>query len=113
MVALEYDVEILRLPVRHCSLNPIETIWALLKDYIRKNNTTFSMTTIYNLASEFIAGLDDKTAQAAILHTEKVEKTYKEADDFVENTIEPQLMDDISDVEIDYLSDASEETTEV
>jgi hypothetical protein len=113
MMASEYNVEILRLPIRHSSLNPIETVWALLKDYIRKNNTTFSMTAIFELASEFIAGFDDKAAQAAILHVENVEKTYKQADDFVENTIEPQLIDDGSDVEIDYLSDASEEDTEV
>jgi len=113
MMALEYNLEIVRLPIRHCSLNPIETVWALLKDYIRKNNTTFSMTAIFELASEFIAGFDDNAAQAAILHAEKVEKTYKQADDFVENTIEPQLIDDESDVEIDYLSDASEENTEM
>ena len=112
-MALEFNVEILRLPVRHCSLNPIEVVWAGLKDYIRKNNTTFSMTAIYELASEFIAGFDEKSAKAAILHAEKVEKTYKAADDFVENTIEPQLVDDASDVEINYLSDASEENTKV
>ncbi len=113
MMALECNVEIVRLPIRHCSLNSIEIVWALIKDYIRKNNTTFSMTAIFELASEFIAGFDDKAAQAAILHAEKVEKTYKQADDFVENTIEPELIDDGSDVEINYLSDASEENTEV
>ena len=71
------------------------------------------MTVIFELASEFIAGFNDKAAQAEILHAEKVEKTYKQANDFVENTIEPQLIDDGSDVEIDYLSNASEENTEV
>ena len=106
-------MEILRLPIRHCSLNPIEIVWAQLKDYIRKNNTSFSITAIFELASEFIAGFDDKAAQAAILHAEKVEKTYKQADNFVENTIEPQLIDDESDVEIGYLSDGSEENTEM
>lgn len=45
------------------------------------------MTALYELASEFIAGFDGKSAKAAILHTEKVEKTYEAADDLVENTI--------------------------
>lgn len=32
---------ILRLPPYHCNLNPIEMVWAQLKNYIRQNNTTF------------------------------------------------------------------------
>jgi len=100
----------LRLPVRHCSLNPVEIAWAGLKEYTRKNNTSFTLTDVRQLASEFIAGFDDKAAQGAIHYAEKVETTYKKGDELVENAIEPHLIDDISDTEIDNLSDISDDS---
>ena len=99
--------------MRHCSLNPVEIAWAGLKEYVCKNNTNFSLTSVYELASESIAGFDDKAAQSAIRRAEKVETTYKAADEFVENTVEPQLIDDVSDIETDNLSDASDDSTEL
>ncbi|CAF2944414.1 unnamed protein product [Rotaria sp. Silwood2] len=111
-VAQEFNVEILWLPVRHCSLNPIEIAWAGLNDYARKNNTSFSLTNVYELVSEFIAGFDDKAAQDAIRRAEEVGTLYKAADEFLENTVEPQLIDDISDTEIDNLSDTSNDSTQ-
>jgi hypothetical protein len=97
--------------VRHCSLNPIEIAWAGLKEYIRKNNTRFSITDVRQLAAEFIAGFDGEAAEGAIHYAEKVEATYKKADEFVENAVEPHLIDDISDTEIDKLSDISDDSS--
>ncbi|CAF4188458.1 unnamed protein product, partial [Rotaria sordida] len=68
---------------------------------------------VYELASEFIAGFNDKAAQSAMCRAEKVETTYKAADEFVENTVEPQLIDDVSDIETDNFSDASDDSTEL
>lgn len=41
VVAAEFNVQLLRLPIKHCVLNPVELLWAQLKEHIRKNNTTF------------------------------------------------------------------------
>ena len=98
--------------MRHCSLNPIEIAWAGLKEYIRKNNTRFSLTDVRQLAAEFIAGFDGEAAQGAIHSAEKVETTYKKADEFVENAVEPYIIHDISDSEIDNLSDVSDDSSE-
>ena len=92
-------------------INPIEIAWSQLKDYVRKNNTSFTLNNVYELVPEFIAGFDEKAAQGAIRHAEKVEATYKAADEFLENTIEPQLIDDDSDVKVDNLSDISDDNT--
>ena len=35
------DIKVLRLPVAHSELNPIELIWAQIKRYVAANNTTF------------------------------------------------------------------------
>ena len=40
--------EVLRTLVRHCELNPIELIWAQVKDFVAKNNTTFRLKDVKN-----------------------------------------------------------------
>ena len=99
--------------MRHCSLNPIELAWAALKDYISKNITNFTISSVYELDTEFIADFDDKAAQGAIRHSGKVEMTYKTADNFVETIVEPQIIDDVSDIEIDNLAYDSGDSTEI
>lgn len=90
-------------------MNPVETAWSALKDYVRKNNISFSLNSVHNLIVEFIAGYDDKAAQAAIRRAEQVEATYKAADEYLENIIEPRLLDDDdSDAEDSDHSDISD-----
>jgi transposase len=36
-------LDLLRTPVRHCELNPIELIWAQVKGFVAKNNITFRL----------------------------------------------------------------------
>jgi hypothetical protein len=40
---------ILRTPVRHCELNPIELIWAQVKGFVAENNTTFRLKDVEKL----------------------------------------------------------------
>jgi transposase len=41
--------EVIRTPVRHCELNPIELIWAQVKGFVTKNNTTFRLKDVKEL----------------------------------------------------------------
>jgi hypothetical protein len=41
--------EVLRTPVRHCELNPIELIWAQVKGFEAKHNTTFRLKDVKEL----------------------------------------------------------------
>ena len=41
--------ELLRTPVRHCELNPIALIWAQVKGFVAKNNTTFRLKDVKEL----------------------------------------------------------------
>ncbi|CAH4034426.1 unnamed protein product [Pieris brassicae] len=45
-------VEVLRLPPYHCELNPIELVWADVKGYVARNNTTFKMVDVKKLLQE-------------------------------------------------------------
>ena len=44
--------EVVRLPVVHCTLNPIELAWAQVKDHIKANNTLFNLKEVERLAWE-------------------------------------------------------------
>ena len=42
-IAHQYGHEVVRLPISHGELKSIEMAWATVKDFIRKNNTTFQL----------------------------------------------------------------------
>ena len=42
----------LRLPVAHCELNPIELAWASVKGYVAKRNKDFTMKEIERLTPD-------------------------------------------------------------
>ncbi|CAF0826258.1 unnamed protein product [Didymodactylos carnosus] len=88
-----YNVDIIRLPVKHCSLNSIELGWAGMKAYIRDNNTNFCLPDVERLASEWIAAVDEATAQSYIAHAHQHELVFKQTDAFAEE-VEDQLIDD-------------------
>ena len=48
-IANVHGDEVLRTPVRHCELNLIELIWAQVKGFVAKNNTTFRLKDVKEL----------------------------------------------------------------
>ena len=106
---MQYNVEIIRLPVKHYCLNPIELCWANMKDYVLKNNTLFRMTDVRGLAAEFIAGYDGDASSKATAHAQKIEDQFRDADRVVEEHVESDLVDCTSDEEFDISSEDDDE----
>ncbi|CAF1019173.1 unnamed protein product [Rotaria sp. Silwood1] len=97
------DVEILRLPIKHCMLNPIEIAWVCMKNYIRDQNTSFKVQDIRELAANWLAACDESTSTGFFEKTKEYETTFKLADHYVES-IETTLLDtddDESDIHLD------------
>ena len=44
--------EVVRRPVAHCELNPIEMAWAQVKGYIKEQNKSFTLSEVKRLAIE-------------------------------------------------------------
>ncbi|CAF1609520.1 unnamed protein product, partial [Didymodactylos carnosus] len=95
-VAAKNDVQILRLPIKHCMLNPIELAWSGLKNFVRKNNINFRLSDVRHLAMQWISSLTAGDSGAYIDHTLKIEETFKKSDRFTEQ-IEEDLMDEDDD----------------
>jgi hypothetical protein len=56
-IVAEHNHNILRLPPYHPELNPVELIWATVKDWVAQNNTTFRMDDVIKLADQNIGNV--------------------------------------------------------
>ena len=66
----------------HPELNPIEMIWANMKEFVKKKNTNYSLTDVEKYAEEFFDSFTDAEWIKYIDHVKKVEEEYfKLADD--------------------------------
>ncbi|CAF2733820.1 unnamed protein product [Rotaria sp. Silwood2] len=101
VVAAKFNVQLLRLPVKHSMLNPVELLWAQLKEHIRKNNTSFRLSDIKSLTIDFLNSFTSDSCGKLIQHVRGVEETFRAADELVEEQLEPSLIDSDSDGERD------------
>ena len=69
---------VLRLPVAHCELNPIELVWAQVKGYAARNNKTFRMSEIKQLCSDGMAEVTAERWKSCVDYVIKVENEYWE-----------------------------------
>lgn len=89
------DVQIIWLPVAHCELNPIELIWAFVKNNIAKINRSNAaekgsgINVTKDLCTETLQTVSPELWKNCIKHTTKVEKDYWEKD---------HLIDEIPDI---------------
>ena len=109
-VANVSNVELVRLLIKHCVLDPIELTWAQLKTYARSDNSHFRFSDIRSFSEGYIDGLHDETSRRLIDHARKAEEIFRTADDFLEEEIEPYLFsgDEHSESDLDINTDDEE-----
>ncbi|CAF3868020.1 unnamed protein product [Rotaria magnacalcarata] len=90
----KHDIDILRLPVKHCIFNPIELAWACMKNYVRDNNINFRLSDVRYLAEQWMTSLDAKPATAYLDHARNIENMFKKADSFAEQIGEEIVSED-------------------
>lgn len=81
--------KVLRLPVAHCELNPIELAWAQVKEHVRIHNQKFTLKEVEKLVHEGISLVTPIRWKKIIEHTRnKVEDHYWDKDGLYELMIE-------------------------
>lgn len=109
-MAEKRNITVLRLPPYHCELNPIELIWAQMKGYVARNNTTYKLNNLEVLFQESVKKITPDNWHKCV-HVLKVEEKMWKLDCLIEATVEPLIIsldENESDDESIYCSSESE-----
>lgn len=79
---------VLRLPPYHPELNPIELIWAEIKNWVGAHNVTFKMEDVIRLTEAKIQQIGQQEWVNKCEHSKKIEIEFLKQQGPVENTIE-------------------------
>ena len=97
--------DVLRLPVGHCELNPIELVWVQVKGYAADHNKDFTMRAIEQLAREGVENVTATKWKKCVDHVNH----YRTSDGMVEQAVESLVIEvgaeDSSDSEEILLGD--------
>ena len=99
-----YGHTVLRLPVAHCELNPIELAWASVKSYVAKHNKNFNITEIQRLTTDRFTHTTADMWRRFCRHVVDIENDYIQKDGLREDTVEEMIInigEDDSDDETD------------
>lgn len=93
VMAEQHGHTVLRLPPYHCELNPIELIWAAMKQYVARLNKTFKMTDLKILLQESITKITPELWRKCIQHVvEKVEPDMWDLGEVMDRLVEVKPM---------------------
>ena len=76
-IAWQWGHTVLRTPVRQCELNPIELIWAQVKHFVAKQNTTFKMSDVKRLLTEALNSITPEKWKNAVSTSSRSKTTTK------------------------------------
>lgn len=79
---------VLRLPSYHCEFNPIELAWAMVKGYVKRENTTFKIDDTRQLLNTAIERVTAENWRNFIQHVIEEENKIWAVDDIMEELIE-------------------------
>ena len=80
--------EVVRLPVAHCELNPIELAWSQLKEYVRDNNRKFTLKEVERLVHEGFHCVTPLKWKRMVHHVQQIEDHYWEHDGLYETMVD-------------------------
>ena len=110
-IAREHGHEIVRLPPYHCDLNPIELIWANIKNYVARRNTTWKLKDVQSLCLEAVEQVTPANWRDAVESTIKVENKYWETDGILEERV-GELIISLGDTDSEESEESSDSGSE-
>lgn len=91
-LAKSHEHEVIRLPPYHCHFNSIELIWAQIKNYIGKENKSFTMTEIEKLTLHAVNRVTAQELRKCVQHVEKELRKAKEREGILDNEVDQLII---------------------
>lgn len=102
-MAKRQNKTVLRLPPYHCELNPIEMIWADIKDHVAARNTTFKFSDVKELFYQAVRTITPEKWNKCVQHvTEKVEERFWKLDNIIDIVMEPLIINVTEESDSDF-----------
>ena len=93
-LAKAQNKNVLRLPPYHCELNPIELIWAQMKNFVAKENKTFKISHVKDLCMQSIKKIGGEEWKKCIQHViNEVEKKMWDLDNTIDNIVDSMVIE--------------------
>nr|XP_023022563.1 uncharacterized protein LOC111510841 [Leptinotarsa decemlineata] len=84
------NITVLRFPPYHCELNPIELIWAQMKSYVARKNTSYKIQAVRELLYESLQHITEQNWRDAVRHAIEEEQKMWDLDNIIDATVETQ-----------------------
>lgn len=84
----QHGHKVLRLPPYHPELNPIEKIWALVKNWVAAHNTTFRLADVEQLTRQRFEEVQVEHWRNICTHVRKYEETLIEKEHIMDATMD-------------------------
>lgn len=89
-IALQMGHSAVRLPPYHCQYNPIELIWAQIKNKVVELNTTFKISDVEKLVNEVIDSVTVEDWKRCVKHCEELQES-----DFIKEGLRDEILEPI------------------
>lgn len=104
--------EVLRLPPYHCTLNPIEMIWGIMKQKVAEKNVNRNASDIKSLVEEAFSQIDADEWRKCCQHVLKIENDFIKQDRLIEmqeerfiinSSLSSSSSDEEQDMQVEFL----------
>ncbi|XP_022178008.1 uncharacterized protein LOC111039035 [Myzus persicae] len=106
--ALKSNKTVLRLPPYHCELNAIEMAWSVVKNHVKKNNTSFKINDVRQLLIDGIKKVTPDMWANFVRHTIKEEDKLCTVDNNTDELLDQEDTSHVMQITGDTSSDNSD-----
>lgn len=91
-IAMQHGHKVVRLPPYHCQYNPIELVWAQVKDYVASRNNTFKLCDVEKLTHEAIDSISIAAWADCVKHAERLQEEDYRREVAADSVMEPIII---------------------